>query len=303
MQVDAGRPGKRRLTVTFQDQTRSGVPSNARFALLGWEFRPAWSGRKPGNFHPSKRKCVCWGPRIWTVWMVLLLALLLAGTGCGDKKKKQAKVPAPPPTLVSPAAKPTEPVPPPQQQLPTKPESSWRQTGTASWYVPEPAGRKTASGEAYSFTALTAAHRTLPLQSLVRVTNLKTNSQAIVRINDRGPFIGARIIDLSLAAAKALDVWRAGTATVKLEVVHAPAAIDIGGRWCVQIGAFRQHTSALDLKQSLVARYRQARVLEFPGSTGYWVRVRVQDDDRRLAQQVASNIKVNEGGVFLVRLD
>ena len=233
----------------------------------------------------------------------MLLALLLAGTGCGDKKKKQAKVPAPPPTLVPPAAKPGEPVPPPQQQLPTKPESSWTQTGTASWYVPEPAGRKTASGEAYSFTALTAAHRTLPLQSLVRVTNLKTNSQAIVRINDRGPFIGARVIDLSVAAAKALDVWKPGLATVKLEVMHAPAAIDIGGRWCVQIGAFRQRTSALGLKQDLMSRYRQARVLDFPGSTGYWVRVRVRDDDRRLAQQVASNIKVNEGGVFLVRLD
>jgi rare lipoprotein A len=240
----------------------------------------------------------------WIVWLALLLALSFAFTGCTSKKKTtQAKLPPPPSAPVTQPAvpRPTTPEPATPAQPELKPE--WTQVGIASWYVPEPPGRRTASGEAYDRAAYTAAHRTLPLQSLVRVTNLKTNRQAIVRINDRGPFINPRIIDLSLASAKALDVWGPGLAQVKLEVLHAPAAIDIGGKWCVQIGAFSQHTRALDLKQNLMTQYRWARVLEFAGSTGYWVRVRVQDDDRRLAQEVAGNIKVNEGGVFLVRLD
>jgi rare lipoprotein A len=240
---------------------------------------------------------------VWIVWLALLLALSFASAGCG-KKRTQAKLPPPPspppsqPTV--PRPKPPEPVAPAPQP---EPAPEWTQVGIASWYVPEPPGRKTASGEAYDRAAFTAAHRTLPLQSLVRVTNLKTNRQAIVRINDRGPFIDGRIIDLSMAAAKALDVWGPGLAQVKLEALHTPAAIDIGGRWCVQIGAFREHNNALYLKQAIMARYRWAKALEFPGATGYWVRVRVQDDDRRLAQEVAGNIKVNEGGVFLVRLD
>ena len=85
---------------------------------------------------------------------------------------------------------------------------------------------------------MTAAHRTLPLNSMVRVTNLTTGHVAMVRITDRGPFVEDRIVDLSLAAAKAVDVWQPGTAEVKLEVLSAPAAIAQGGRWCVQIGAF-----------------------------------------------------------------
>jgi rare lipoprotein A len=237
--------------------------------------------------------------------MALVLAVSLASTGCGEKKNTQAKLPPPPPIAVPIGPKPAEPITPvPPVLLPKPPKPQpWTQAGIASWYVGEPGGPKTASGEPYDGMALTAAHRTLPFHSVVRVTNLKTNSQVIVRINDRGPFIDGRVIDLSLAAAKMLDIWQPGLATVKLEVLHTPAAIDIGGKWCVQIGAFHQRNGALDLKQTLTTRYRQVRVMDFPGATGYWVRVRVQDDDRLLAQRIASNIKVSEGGVFLVRLD
>jgi rare lipoprotein A len=183
------------------------------------------------------------------------------------------------------------------------PPAAWTQIGIASWYVPEPAGRRTASGEPYEPLALTAAHCTLPLNTLVRVTNLSSHSWAIVRINDRGPFIPGRVIDLSVAAAKVLDVWRAGTAQVKLEVVETPRPIETGGRWCVQIGAFSKQIEALDMKEKIAQRYRPARVLEFTGATGYWVRVRVKDDDRHLAQALATALKVRQGGVFLVRLD
>jgi rare lipoprotein A len=242
----------------------------------------------------------------WIVWVALLLTISLACTGCGEKKIAQdAKLPPPPPIVVPTSSKPAETVPSvPPVPLPKPPKSEpWTQTGIASWYFAEPGGQKTASGEAYDSRALTAAHRTLPFHSVVRVTNLKTNGQIIVRINDRGPFVNGRVIDLSLAAAKELGMWQPGLANVKLEVLHTPAAIDIGGKWCVQIGAFRQHNGALDLKKTLTARYPKARLLDFPGATGYWVRVLVQDDDRLLAQKLASNIKVSEGGVFLMRLD
>jgi rare lipoprotein A len=152
--------------------------------------------------------------------------------------------------------------------------------------------------------ALTAAHRTLPLGSMVRVTNLESNHSVIVRINDRGPFVTGRIIDLSLAAAKAIDVWRPGTAKVKLEVLNSPLPIDRGGRWCVQIGAITDEQSALELHERLARRYQTAKVIDFKSPVGtWWVRVRVADDDRMRAEEVANTTQPPEGSVFLVRLD
>ena len=141
------------------------------------------------------------------------------------------------------------------------------------------------------------------MNSVVRVTNLQTRQSVVVRITDRGPFIEDRIVDLSLAAAKAVDVWRPGTAEVKLEVLSAPAPIATGGRWCVQIGAFQSEREARKLKERLQNRYESANVIEFTGPTGEWVRLRPQNDDKLQAEEVASKTHVKEGGVFLVRLD
>jgi rare lipoprotein A len=98
------------------------------------------------------------------------------------------------------------------------------ETGHASFYARRFQGRRTASGEAYDMRALTAAHRTLPLGSYVRVTKLSDKRSVIVRINDRGPFVKGRLIDLSLAAAMMLGLQRAGSATVKLERVPSEVA-------------------------------------------------------------------------------
>ncbi|MFM0285201.1 septal ring lytic transglycosylase RlpA family protein [Paraburkholderia megapolitana] len=95
--------------------------------------------------------------------------------------------------------------------------SDFQQTGRASWYGPRFHGRRTASGERYNMHALTAAHRTLPMGSYVRVTNPTTTRSVIVRINDRGPYARGRVIDLSYAAALELDLQHAGTARVKIE--------------------------------------------------------------------------------------
>ena len=94
------------------------------------------------------------------------------------------------------------------------------QTGHASWYASKFQGRRTASGEHYDGAALTAAHRTLPLGSYVRVTSLATSKSIVVRINDRGPFVKGRIIDLSYAAASSLGLTRAPSMQVQIERVR-----------------------------------------------------------------------------------
>lgn len=95
--------------------------------------------------------------------------------------------------------------------------SDFKQVGRASWYGRHFAGRKTASGERYDMNAMTAAHKTLPLAAYVRVTNTSNNKSVVVKINDRGPYVRGRIIDLSYAAAKVLGLAHAGTARVQIE--------------------------------------------------------------------------------------
>lgn len=178
------------------------------------------------------------------------------------------------------------------------------ETGVASWYGPPYHNRKGSNGEVYDMNSFTAAHRTLPLGSIVRVTNLKTGHVAVVRITDRGPFVDGRLIDLSLAAAKRTDVWKAGLAQVRLEVLRTPLPAKEGGRWAVQIGAFGEEGPALDLASHLSRRYHSAKVLHFSSPIGdWWVRVRVLDDDRQRAEEVAHDTRTREGSIFLVRLD
>jgi rare lipoprotein A len=119
---------------------------------------------------------------------------------------------------------------------------------------------------------MTAAHRTLPLGTTARVTNIATGQQVLVRITDRGPFAPDRILDLSKGAADAIGGVRAGIIKVKVEAWTHPSA-DPSGRWAVQTGAFRTEQEAIDLKGALLDRYKTARVSEFAGPTGYWVRI------------------------------
>ena len=174
----------------------------------------------------------------------------------------------------------------------------------ASWYGAPYHNRRGSNGEVYDMNAMTAAHRTLPLGSIARITNVKSGHSAIVRITDRGPFVEGRIVDLSLAAAKALDVYLPGTALVRLEVLEAPAPLDSGGRWAVQIGPFGKEKGAGDVADHLQRRYLTAKVLKFPSPThDWWVRVRVLDDDRHRAESLQHETETEEGSVFLVRLD
>jgi len=179
----------------------------------------------------------------------------------------------------------------------------YTESGLASWYGPSYHKRKAANGEVYDMNGMTAAHRTLPLNSIVRVTNLKTGHSELLRITDRGPFVNNRIIDLSKTAAQKLDVFLPGTAKVRIDVLQSPAPIDQGGRWCVQIGAFKHPEDAAGLKDQLSRRYHTAKILQFTSPIGEdWLRIRVAEDNKRRAEEVVQETHT-DAGVFLVRLD
>jgi len=150
---------------------------------------------------------------------------------------------------------------------------------------------------------MTAAHRTLPMGSLIVVTNEKTGQAAVMRVTDRGPFVQGRLLDLSKASAKATGVYLPGTATVRVDVYQTPRPIDLGGRWCVQIGAFEHEHQAEKLRDQLERSYEDANVIDFEGPTGYWVRIRPQGDNREQAELIARRLKPVEGDAYLVRLD
>jgi len=263
--------------------------------------------------------------RCLSVCLLTVTLGVLVLSGCGGKKQAKVSTPPPPP-MVEPSAS-TVPVPNPS--TPQHPESSPPnaataqekvgeatlaipegtkplsvETGKASWYGAPYHNRRSSNGEIYDMHSLTAAHRTLPLGSTVRVTNLKTGHSTVVRITDRGPFVQGRIVDLSLAAAKQADVWQAGVAQVRLEVLRTPVPFDRGGRWAVQIGSFQHQGGANTIADRLSRRYKTAKILRFSSPVGdWWVRVRVLQDDRKRAEEVARDAQTTEGKVFLVRLD
>jgi rare lipoprotein A len=253
--------------------------------------------------------------------LVVLIAILFL-SGCGQPKAR-VDVPAPPaaatePTVSQPAANPSpkeHSLPQPGKEadtnadlaeptLPADAKPIATETGLASWYGPPYHNRRGSNGEVYNMHAMTAAHRTYPLGSIVRVTNVKTGHSALVRITDRGPFIPGRVLDLSLAAARKLDVWQPGVAEVKVELMESAASASASGKWAVQIGGFPHEPAATKLADHLKRRYQTAKVLCFNSPAGdWWIRVRVLDDDHERAQKLAAETQTPEGAVFLVRLD
>jgi rare lipoprotein A len=193
----------------------------------------------------------------------------------------------------------------PPPPLPTEDELGkpfMTEVGLASWYGPPYHNRQAADGSIFDENAMTAAHRELPMGTIVRVTNLATGQSVIARINDRGPFVKGRTLDLSLGAAKAIGVYRAGIARVKVEAFSRPDAETVG-RWCVQIGAFMTVDDAIQLKNDLLRRYANSKVIEFPGPTGYWVRINAPASDKTTATKIANSIHIPDAEPYLVRLN
>lgn len=176
--------------------------------------------------------------------------------------------------------------------------------GIASWYGIPYHGRRAANGEIYDMYKLTAAHRTLPFNTVVRVTSLVNGQQVDLRITDRGPFVGDRIIDLSLAGARAIDMVAAGTARVRIEIISATAN-PTRGNFAVQVGAFADRTNAERLRDQLLAKYKPISIQEGIGPSGKLFRLRVgSEPSEAAAQKLASQLRSEDGfETFVVRLD
>lgn len=155
---------------------------------------------------------------------------------------------------------------------PLKSAHGFVEEGVASWYGPGFHGKKTASGEKYNQYAMTAAHKTLPMGTRVRVTNLDNNRSALVRINDRGPFSSRRIIDLSRAAALRLEITEKGTGRVRVQSLGGLPEIDqdgdISGAFYVQLGAFGKKENARKLIEVLTREGRGGRLVF--GNNNMW---------------------------------
>ncbi len=173
--------------------------------------------------------------------------------------------------------------------------------GIASWYGPGFQGKATASGEIFDTNQLTAAHKKLPFGTIVEVVNLDNGRKVRVRINDRGPFVRGRIIDLSKAAAERIDLVRSGTAPVKLYRVGSRRPLEVRpGPWTVQVAAFQQLDRAIKLAAELTPRF-PATVVR---SDEAWHRVQIGDyDDRSRAEATAREVRTAGHQALVVRAD
>ncbi len=174
-------------------------------------------------------------------------------------------------------------------------EEGYTQVGIASWYGIEEHNRYAANGERFSKHALTAAHKSLPMGTVVRVTNLENGRDVVVKINDRGPFVRGRIIDLSHAAAKSIGMVQDGTVKVKVEVVSTTSTRDTGifdALYTIQVGSFSDQGNAAVLKRKLDTDYDDVRVesIQVRGDNYYRVRVG-RYSDKKDAEKTASKLR------------
>lgn len=176
-----------------------------------------------------------------------------------------------------------------QRYTPIPSAAGFVQTGKASWYGSQFHGRKTSNGERYNMYDMTAAHKTLPMNTWVSVHNLENNKKIIVRINDRGPFITGRIIDLSYTGAQRIGIVKPGTAQVRVTALGQASSyskktntpitftpVDYWkGNFTVQIGAFKVKTNAENYRQKLSKTYENAHINTFTDDRGTFYRVRI----------------------------
>jgi len=176
------------------------------------------------------------------------------------------------------------------------------EVGIASWYGYPYHGRRAANGEIYDMETLTAAHRTLPFNTWVEVTNLTNDKKVKVRITDRGPFVEERIIDLSHAAAGQIDMVQAGIVKVRLEVISPPASSE-AALYAVQVGAYLNRSNAERMEKTLKLRYDNCRLVRRDGPTVLWRVLIGRESTSEAAEQLARALRSEFGAAFVVRLD
>lgn len=173
------------------------------------------------------------------------------------------------------------------------------ETGIASWYGEPHHGRRAANGEIFDMYQLTAAHKTLPFGTWVRVLNLENGKTVDVRITDRGPFIKGRIIDLSRAAAVEAGIFVPGIARVRLQIIQPPH--DERKAWYgVQVGAFRERQNAERLRVRM-EQYGPAVLVQRGDAT--WRVLVGRCSTRQEAEELAAQLPADAGSGFPVRLD
>ena len=188
------------------------------------------------------------------------------------------------------------------KQPPKQPSKKEVQVGVASWYGADFHGKKTSSGEVYNMYGMTAAHRTLLLGTYVMVKNLENNKSVELKVNDRGPFIKGRIIDLSFAAAKKLDIVDCGIAMVRVEVTKRPEVKAL--EYTLQVGSFKEKRNALSLKHELDKKYKDTYVVAAMDSDTEYYRVRLGNfNSRESAEEIAKRLIKDGYAVFTTRKD
>ena len=249
--------------------------------------------------------------------LALVIGAVLVLSACG----KKVRVAVPPGPSASSAPTRTSSTRPASQ--PSRPSSDARSdatselVGLASYYAEPYHGRKTANGETFdTYEELTAAHRTLPFNTVVKVTNESNGRDVEVRINDRGPFIDGRIIDLSLKAAREIDMVRAGVVPVKLDIVRegsptprgtlraaGPPAAPPTAIYSIQVGAFETQDAAEGLQHELEKRYRDVTVQTVSTPRTFY-RVRVgRASDLASAEKLSKQLRDESFDPFVVRLN
>jgi rare lipoprotein A len=223
----------------------------------------------------------------------VVVAVCVALSGCAHKKRAKA---------------------------PTAARLGSTETGLASWYGHPYHGRRAANGEIYDMEKMTAAHRTLPFGTWVRVKNLENNQTVDVRIIDRGPFVGGRVLDLSHAAAVSIAMIGPGTAKVKITVIAKPSVVETAPvpaippaatvaaeLFAVQVGAFADRNNAERVRSSMEGRYGSAKIVMRDGQPVRWRvlvgREATPEDAEALAVRIRGDGEAQAGAAFVVRLD
>jgi len=234
--------------------------------------------------HRLKRKIV----------LFACLVLVLIATACARKHKHKSVAHANPPPNVAPKKE--------SKPNPTVP-AGYSEEGVASWYGVPFNGRPAADGEIYDMEALVAAHRLLPFNTWLKVTNLANNESVNVRVIDRGPFVNGRIIDLSKAAARQIGLLGPGIGKVRLDVISSPRDVPANDFYAVQTGAFSNRENAEHLREKYAGRFGNAQLALKHGPVPVWRVLVGKEPSVDAANQLAVVLSAENKNVFVVRLD
>lgn len=272
------------------------------------------TSRQQSRRQEKPRILVAVSPSLENGWrsssLVIIPVILILGliSGCASRKPVAAR--QPPPAASEESAKRSA-----TPSLATSPgkrrkdssvpvPAGYAEEGEASWYGAPFHGRQASNGEIYDMDKLTAAHRTLPFETMVRVTNERNGKSTVVRITDRGPFVNNRIIDLSYAAAREIESIGPGVVPVRVEVLST--GVDpTAGFFTIQVGSFRERANAERLRARLSASYSPIFIKRYDANGGFFYRVHVgKVSGDGSAREFGEQLRSREGVVpMVIRLD